>query len=180
MKKHKRRGQSLVETALVLPILIAILTGIFEVGRAFLFLIATENAASEGALYGATNPECLASTHLDTNCMYMLDGVNTQAVYARVREEGQPTIDLSDSDIVIKIVDESTDYVYCERTSGNLCPSSASDNTIEKDRVLRVEVTTTFTPITPLGTLLWGDTAEVSAAATHKILSPPPPGSLTP
>jgi hypothetical protein len=171
MKKHKRRGQSLVETALVLPILIIILTGMFEIGRAFLFLIATENAAAEGAFYGGTNPACLADDHADTICMYTVEGdsVATEMVYARVREEGQPLINLSESDIVVEIEDESTGTVICTFPS-----CTYSD--IVKDRVLRVQVTATFEPITPLGTLLWGDTAEVTASARHKILSPPPDG----
>lgn len=44
-------GQSLVETALMLPILLLLLVGIVDFGRAFYAYIAVTNAAREGARY---------------------------------------------------------------------------------------------------------------------------------
>ena len=52
---HKRRGQSLVEFALVLPLLVLIVFGVLDLGRAFYALITITNAAREGARYGITN-----------------------------------------------------------------------------------------------------------------------------
>lgn len=50
---HKRgQGQSLVEFALILPILIIVLVGVFDLGRALFALITITNAAREGARYG--------------------------------------------------------------------------------------------------------------------------------
>jgi len=57
METRKRaRGQSLVEFALVLPLLILILLGVFDLGRAFNAYIVITNAAREGAYYGSLNP----------------------------------------------------------------------------------------------------------------------------
>jgi Flp pilus assembly protein TadG len=53
--KHER-GQSLVEMALALPILLLLLVGATDVGRAFYTYVAITNAAREGARYGASNP----------------------------------------------------------------------------------------------------------------------------
>ncbi len=39
-----------------------------------------------------------------------------------------------------------------------------------------VHVVYTYTPLTPIGHLLWGDVAQVEARAEQEILSPPPPG----
>jgi hypothetical protein len=44
-------GQSLVEFALVLPILILIIYGVFDLGRAFYGLVTIANASREGARY---------------------------------------------------------------------------------------------------------------------------------
>ncbi len=52
--KH-RDGQSLVEFALVLPLLILIVAGMFDLGRAFFSLITITNAAREGARTGTLN-----------------------------------------------------------------------------------------------------------------------------
>lgn len=47
-----RQGQSLLEFALIIPIIIIVLVGIFDLGRAFFALITINNAAREGARYG--------------------------------------------------------------------------------------------------------------------------------
>lgn len=53
---HSRRGQSLIEVALVLPIIIMILLGLLDFGRAFYTLVALRDAADEGASYAAIKP----------------------------------------------------------------------------------------------------------------------------
>lgn len=50
--KKSNRGQSLVELALVLPILITILFGILEFGRIFHSYLVITHAAREGARFG--------------------------------------------------------------------------------------------------------------------------------
>ena len=66
MRRHRRRsdvetrhtesGASLVEFALVLPVLLALLLGIISGGITFSRSIAVDNAAREAARYGATLP----------------------------------------------------------------------------------------------------------------------------
>lgn len=52
-----QRGQGLVEMALVGLILVIILSGMIDLGRAYFAYIAVADAASEGATYGATFPD---------------------------------------------------------------------------------------------------------------------------
>lgn len=49
-------GQSLVELALVLPVLLLIVLGVADLGRAFYYSTAIANAARAGAVYAALNP----------------------------------------------------------------------------------------------------------------------------
>jgi Flp pilus assembly protein TadG len=49
------KGQSLVEFALVIPLLVLVIAGLFDLGRAFYSLITITNAAREGARYGTLN-----------------------------------------------------------------------------------------------------------------------------
>lgn len=49
-------GQALPEFALVIPVLILILMGVFDFGRAFYAYSAISNGAREGARYGVINP----------------------------------------------------------------------------------------------------------------------------
>jgi hypothetical protein len=51
------RGQAVVEFALIVPVLIMLLLGIMEFGRAVYTSNALANAAREGARYGIINPQ---------------------------------------------------------------------------------------------------------------------------
>jgi Flp pilus assembly protein TadG len=51
------RGQSLLELAILLPVLLLILLGILDVGRLYMTMVAIHDAAAEGASYAATHPE---------------------------------------------------------------------------------------------------------------------------
>jgi len=55
-KRGRARGQALVELALVLPLLLLFLAGVFDVGRAFSQAGVVTNAARTGARYGAFQP----------------------------------------------------------------------------------------------------------------------------
>jgi len=58
----KSRGQSLVELALVVPILLLLFAGAADFGRVFYAYVAIENAAKEGALYGSRAAQCVDNT----------------------------------------------------------------------------------------------------------------------
>jgi len=57
MIKSDQKGQSLVEVAVALPVLLLILLGILDLGRAYFTYIALADAAAEGAAYGAIHPD---------------------------------------------------------------------------------------------------------------------------
>ncbi len=54
--QHKQKGQSLVELALVLPLLVLILSGLVDLGRVYYVLVTLEDMAAEGAAYAAIHP----------------------------------------------------------------------------------------------------------------------------
>lgn len=56
------RGQSLVELAVVLPVLLLLVVGAIDLGRAYFSAINLENAVKEGAFFGARSPECATDT----------------------------------------------------------------------------------------------------------------------
>jgi Flp pilus assembly protein TadG len=53
-------GQSLVEVALTLPLLLLIVIGIVDVGRVYAFEASVTNAAREAAAYAARDPQATA------------------------------------------------------------------------------------------------------------------------
>jgi Flp pilus assembly protein TadG len=59
-RQSRERGQSLVETAIVFPVLLLLLAAVVDFGRAFDAYIVLTNAAREGARWGAVNPQLTA------------------------------------------------------------------------------------------------------------------------
>jgi Flp pilus assembly protein TadG len=56
---RRQRGQSVVELALILPMLLFIVLGTLDLGRLFISYDSVLNAAHEGAFYAAYNPSLL-------------------------------------------------------------------------------------------------------------------------
>jgi hypothetical protein len=62
------RGQGLVELALALPLLLLILLGIADLGRAFYYTVMITGAAREAAAYAAGNPSADAAAVAQHAC----------------------------------------------------------------------------------------------------------------
>lgn len=56
-RDKKEQGQSLVELAISFTVIILVLAGAVDFGRAFFALIALRDAAQEGVLYASINPD---------------------------------------------------------------------------------------------------------------------------
>jgi Flp pilus assembly protein TadG len=55
--QDREKGQSMLEFALVLPVLLFILAGVLDLGRMYYAYVAISDAAAEGAIYAALYPE---------------------------------------------------------------------------------------------------------------------------
>src|SRR3984893_3209690 len=52
-RSHRSRGQAMVEFAITLPILILLVAGVVELGRGYVYAVATSDAARDAARYAA-------------------------------------------------------------------------------------------------------------------------------
>jgi Flp pilus assembly protein TadG len=100
MKTKSERGQSLVELAISITILVFLLAGAVEFGMIFFQYVQLRDAAQEGALYGSLYPD------------------NFAAIEARVRGASTSPIDLSDTTRVTVIPTLIGTGAACE-TTGN-------------------------------------------------------------
>jgi hypothetical protein len=57
--RKKARGQAVVETALMMVFFLVFLLALIDLGRAFFVMVAVQNAAGEGSLFGMGNPTCV-------------------------------------------------------------------------------------------------------------------------
>ena len=66
-EQEKEKGQSLVEFALILPILLILLAGVLDVARMYYVYVVLTDAAAEGVSYAASNPPSNPSAPGDAN-----------------------------------------------------------------------------------------------------------------
>jgi len=85
----REHGQDLIELALVLPLLLIIMMGVLDLGRAFNTYMVLTNGAREGARLGARNP-------------YDVTAINEAALH-ETRNAG-----LSDGDVTVSVIPASS------------------------------------------------------------------------
>ena len=138
------RGQALVETALILPIIILLLLMGIDLGRVFFTSIDLRNAAHEATMLGGTKP--------DVVCGDLADTVDRQM--GRV---GDPNA------AVCGALTSTTDVAFiansgCERADANPdCSPWAPNYPADADLRYRVNIQYRFQPVVPLVGFLTGN-----------------------
>ena len=158
--RSEHKGQSLLEFALVLPLLLLLFSGAADLGRVFYNQVALENAVKEGALYGARFPLCGEPSSL---CM------DPNTVSWRVRYETRVKTGASTyASLVTPTVNEC-------RTPANVKRTAVKDCVEGDSYVVRAQLT--FDPITPIISNLIGKltlTSESQAIVINQAFDPTP------
>ena len=146
--KRKRRGQALVEAAMVLPVIILFLFGILEYGRYFMMVHECENAVNLGVNYAAkhTSPIVISGGDRQHNL--------TSAVSPSVVSAAIGSVQLSNPTTTVFMSDSAGNnsgahglnagngsYV-CVQLSGtyNFAITSLTGSAVQMRRVSRFEV----------------------------------------
>ncbi len=141
-KKHTN-GQATLELALVLPIFLILLLGVFEIALMFFTNVSVANASREAARYAASSGCPNSAVCADTDMHYYQDcnGIKNRAI------SKSPGIGLTASDITIA-------YDYGPNDSGVAAPitqvCSATTPTLATGNRVIITVTKTFTLIVPI------------------------------
>jgi len=154
MKKHeittstRERGQGLLEFAVSLIILLLIVAGIIDLGRAFFTYMALRDAAQEGAVYGSFCP------HKPTD------------VEKRVRTSSTNPVDLGDT----SSVEFKCEYIIAGSTYG---PCTSTGGIVSAGDGLKVTVKfKAFKLSMPfMGMLAGSQTIPISASVTDTVLA---------
>lgn len=110
MKPDSReRGSAMVETAIAIPILLVLMVGIFEVGRAYETWQVLTNAAREGARMSVT-PSSDTETTTALIRRYMADGQLTESGSAAVVVDRNASINVNGTAISASLV--TVDYPF--------------------------------------------------------------------
>lgn len=149
-RRHRTRGQSIVEFALVLPLMLFLFAGAADLGRLFFNYVALENAVKEGAVYGARYPLCDNASSLCPN---------PNNVQWRVENEARTAANTA----LITPSSECRNAV-----SGTPYPDlrdcAAGDTYV-------VQATIQFTPITPMLSQIVGGNISLRSKSTAVVLN---------
>ena len=109
-------GQGMVEFALVLPILLLLVVGALDFGRAFYIKVGLENAAREGAYYMVyhsteTNAIASAKTAVQTESKYSGFPIATNKIVVKCMQGGTENINCPPGSTVIVTVQYEFQFV---------------------------------------------------------------------
>lgn len=132
--RNGTRGQGLVEFALIMPVLMLIVMGIFDFGRVMIAYASTSNALRDAArfatLYGDSEPRpYLQCDEIERRARQALFA-NAITVMIEYIKEDNPTVI----------------YENCEKDDG----TPLTDNDFESGDLLRIRVTASVQFVTPL------------------------------
>ncbi len=151
-KSFRERGQSLVELAISLPILLLLLLGTVDFGMAIFSFAIIRDAAQEGALYGSFNPDNKAEIE---NRARNISPQGEDEIFSS-------PVELTDRELVQVEV----------KTIGNSCQGTTDGEA----NSVRVRVRYNYSIFMPfIGTLIGSDTIPLTGSATNVILQPPCP-----
>jgi hypothetical protein len=145
-RKHRSRGQSLVEFALILPILAFLIFGLLDLGRAVYVYNTLANAARAGARVAAVNQ----NANINGTCDPMKP--TTWSVVVCILNEG----------VSIPIQPSQIDITYV----GGSCAT----HQLEPPCIARITVFQDYTPFTPLISDIFG-TFHISSTSEMPVES---------
>ncbi|MDQ3880187.1 MAG: pilus assembly protein [Chloroflexota bacterium] len=143
-RRRRTRGQSLVEFAIILPVFLLVVGAAIDLGRLFFAYVSTENAAKEGAMYGATNPRC---DRVRAGC------VDPGTVTWHIQQE-------------LDRVPSATHTAECLRGGA---PVSMAD--CDEGDSYRVTVSHSFALLTPILTPILGNNLQLTSRAVSMVVN---------
>src|SRR5947209_4919721 len=105
--RRLQSGQSLVELTLTLSLLLLLVSGVVDLGRAFMSLISLDNMINEGIQWAAAYPQCIP---------YAANATNASQIPANCR---------GTNSIIGRMVNENTDIDQGHIIAMSVTPTTA-------------------------------------------------------
>lgn len=161
--KNGQKGQSLVELAISLTVILLLLAGAVDFGMAFYSYVALQDAAQEGALYGSFQP--FSDTSGDGKWQSG-EPVNVAGIRDRIRASSHIPLDFSNT----ALFPESSISADTVPDADKPCEGISSTGT---SNGIRVTIDYDYPIIMPfLGAILGKQTIHLRAVVTDTILEP--------
>ncbi len=164
--RRGRRGQAIVETALLFPILMFLTMGSADLGRIFYYSVAITNAAREAARQGTYWDPIHAANYYD----------DYSDILATARREVPSDVTLSTPTVAPSHcltgspsswsgnypAQPNTGFVY-------ICFDGNDSQTTAAQQTVQVTILYNFQPITPLAQVVGADTIHVLTSTTMQV-----------
>jgi len=162
----RSRGQAVVETALLLPILMLLVMGTADLGRVFYYSIAVTNAAREAARQGTYFDPISSSNAFDTYDQVL--------EAARNEVPSDVTLDYpsgSPSHCLIGSSSSWSPYYPTQPNSGYvyICFDGNDSQSAPAQQTIQVNILYSFSPVTPLAGVVGADMVQVLASTTMQV-----------
>lgn len=163
--RPNRRGQALVETALLIPVLLMLVMGSDDFGRVFYYSIAVTNAAREGARQAAYY-DPTSSGNPGDNATAVWNAVTAELPSGITPVEIAPGNGL-DCPTAAQIPGDYPSSSQPNTANVFICFNNLSTNTsAPQGSPVTVTILYSFTPVTPMASLVGIGTVHVEAATT--------------
>ena len=163
---YSRKGQAIVETALLLPILMLLVMGSADLGRVFYYAIAVTNSAREAARQG---------TYYDP-----ISGSNAYDSYAQVLAAAQKEVP---GDVTLSLPMSTPShclsgapsswsiYYPTQPNSGYvfICFDGNDSQATAATQTIQVLILYNFSPVTPLAQVVGASLIQVEASTTMQV-----------
>jgi len=160
--KHSEKGQSMVELAVAIVVLLILVAGVVDLGRVAFHYIAMRDAAKEAASYASVFPN------------------NNQQIFARATDGiAGDGVDPSRIEVNLKIYKSAGTYeCNWSVSSPDACassPDTSGSNVVAVNNVIEVTITDSAFPITMplLGSFLGSQTINLSTTIQDVVISVP-------
>ena len=160
LRLPRSRGQAIVETALLLPILMLLTMGSADLGRVFYYSIEITNAAREGARQGTYFDPISISNSYDSSGQ-ILSAVKAEAPDLSLSIPATPPCMAPSSWSSYYPVAANTGYVY-------ICFDGDPTRTSAQSTI-NVTILYTFQPVTPLAQVVGASTVQLASSITMQV-----------
>ncbi len=171
------RGQSLVELALSLTVMLLLLSGAVTFGMALFSYVAIRDAAGEGALFGSISPYVDGSNgYTPADGQYQVgEDLNWQAICNRVKAASNSPIDMSGfncSNDGLYTHPQNNIDVFATQGAGTFCEGNTPVNSSNANGI-RVTVDYFYPIMMPfIGGIIQSQDIHLRATVTNTILEP--------
>jgi Flp pilus assembly protein TadG len=163
---YSKRGQAIVETALLLPILMMLVMGSADLGRVFYYSISVTNAAREAARQGIYYDPLSNSNSFDTYAQVLAaaqqDVPGEVTLSAPVSSPSHCLVGAPSSWSAYYPSQPDTGYVY-------ICFDGNDSQSAPAQQTIQVAILFNFAPVTPLASVVGSGTVHVLASTTMQV-----------